>query len=258
MCGFIKIHRKLLNWEWSDDVPTFNLFIHLLLIANFEDAKYRGELIKRGQLKTGRHELAKITGLSEMQIRTSLNKLKSTNEITIESTNKFSIITLVNYSLYQGNNIDDNQQNNQQNNQQITNKQPADNQQITTSKEEKEKGVIGVKDKTPITPSLNPHFFKNTNNTLNTTSPSSSRSNGSFKKMGLEELEVADITNMILIDEDFREDCKNKAFGWDLENLAKVYIAGIKQGKREAPKNLRKAFPAWCALYTNNQKKGSL
>jgi len=123
--GFVSLHRKIIDWEWYSDVVVRDLFIHLLLTANFTDKKWKGIDIKRGQVLTGRFKLSEILGFSEMQIRTALNKLKSTNEITIKTTNRNSLITINKYNEYQ--------QNNQQNNQQITNKQPTDNQQITTT-----------------------------------------------------------------------------------------------------------------------------
>jgi len=135
--GFIKIHRKILEWEWYSDTNAFRLFMHLLLSANYEDKKFQGLDIKRGQLVVGRIELAKSTNLSEQQIRTALNRLKSTNEITIKTTNQFSIIELVNYNLYQDNKKENNQQDNQPINNPITNEQPTDNQRITTTKEVK-------------------------------------------------------------------------------------------------------------------------
>lgn len=135
--GFVKLHRKLLEWEWYSDINVSRLFIHLLLKANFEDKKWQGKIIKRGELITSRDTLSREINLSETQIRGALNKLKSTNEITIETTNKNTKITLCNYSVYQDKSEMNNQQNNQQNSQRITNKQPTDNQQITTTKEDK-------------------------------------------------------------------------------------------------------------------------
>ena len=35
--GFIKLHRKILKWEWYDEPNTMRLFIHLLLTASIED-----------------------------------------------------------------------------------------------------------------------------------------------------------------------------------------------------------------------------
>lgn len=99
--GWIKIHRSILDWEWYKDINTKIVFIHLLLKANHKEKKYQGFLIKRGQLLTGRSQLSNELGLTERQIRTSLTKLKTTNEVTIETNTKGSVITIVNYDSYQ-------------------------------------------------------------------------------------------------------------------------------------------------------------
>lgn len=100
--GFIKLYRSMLKWEWYQDQNTKSVFIHLLLNANWEDSRYRGHEVPKGSLVCGRKKLADDLGLSEQEIRTSLNHLKSTNEITIQSTNRFSIITIVNWEKFQG------------------------------------------------------------------------------------------------------------------------------------------------------------
>ena len=86
--GWVKIHRQIINWEWYDEPNTFRLFFHLLLKANHKPRKYRGAIIDVGQVMTGLDLLSKETGLSVQKIRTSLERLKSTNEITIKSSNK--------------------------------------------------------------------------------------------------------------------------------------------------------------------------
>ena len=134
--GWLKIHYSLLDWEWYDDLPTRVLFQHLLLRANYADAVWHGIPIKRGQILTSRATLVKESGLTEQQVRTALKHLISTNEITTEVTNKYTIVTICNYVVYQGEENETNQQNNQQNNNQVTNNQPATNQQLTTRKEE--------------------------------------------------------------------------------------------------------------------------
>lgn len=50
--GFIKLYRKMLEWGWYDDGPTKDVFIHLLLIASYEDKFYRGIPLERGQVVT--------------------------------------------------------------------------------------------------------------------------------------------------------------------------------------------------------------
>lgn len=120
--GWIKIHRKMLNWEWYGDINTKVLFLHLLLIANHEDKKWRGITILRGQVLTSIKHLAKETKLTLMQTRTSLNRLKSTREITIKTTNKYTLITIEKYSDYQNKDNENNTQNNTRDNKRTTNK----------------------------------------------------------------------------------------------------------------------------------------
>jgi hypothetical protein len=101
MHGYIKLHRKMLDWEWHSDPGTFSVFMHLLLMARFDEGQWKGVRLEPGQLITGRKALSQSTGISEQGIRTCLERLKSTNEITIKSTNKFSVITIVNWGKYQ-------------------------------------------------------------------------------------------------------------------------------------------------------------
>lgn len=119
--GFIQLHRSLLEWEWYDDNNTKILFLHCLLKANYKDKNYRGSSIKRGSFVTGRDVLAKELGLSVQQVRTSLTKLKSTNEITINSSSQGTVIEVIKYNDYQ------------EVTNKTTNEQPTSNQQVTTT-----------------------------------------------------------------------------------------------------------------------------
>lgn len=155
MEGWIKLYRKFLQWEWSDIPEMVTLFIHLILLANTSDGEWHGLAYTKGQLITSVGSLSKKTGLSVQQVRTCLNRLKSTNEITIKSTNKNTIISICKYESYQVNTSEDNKQNNEQTNNQITNNQQTNNKQITTDKEYKnvkniEKENIKEKDATGV------------------------------------------------------------------------------------------------------------
>lgn len=99
--GFITLQRQIIDWEWYDDANTFRLFIHILLKANHTDKNYRGTIVKRGTFLTGLDVLSKETGLSIRKIRTSLERLKSTNELTIKTSTKGSVIQIVKYNDYQ-------------------------------------------------------------------------------------------------------------------------------------------------------------
>lgn len=150
MEGWIKIHRKITDWEWYDDANTFRLFLHLLLNANVADRKWHGQVIGRGQLLTSRKVLSQEIGISEQSVRTSMNRLNSTNEITIQPTKDGTLVTICKFEDYQSN--DSQYQPSGQpsgqptNNQQVTNNQPTSNQHNKNErkKEEKEKTFTKV------------------------------------------------------------------------------------------------------------------
>jgi hypothetical protein len=127
--GYIKLHRSLIKWEWYTDANTLRLFLHCLLMANHSDVKFRGVLIKRGSFQTSFQMLSAETGLSIQNIRTSLNKLEVTGELTHQSTTKNSMITVNNYDEYQSDN--------KQTNKQLTSDQQTTNIPLTTNKNEK-------------------------------------------------------------------------------------------------------------------------
>ncbi len=97
--GFIKLHRSILDWRWYKDVNTCHLFTHLQLMANYTSGDFRTHTLKRGQLITSLKHLSEQTGLTVQQVRTALNHLKSTNDITINSTSKYTMITINNYEM---------------------------------------------------------------------------------------------------------------------------------------------------------------
>ena len=72
-----------------------------MLLANHEENKWQGQIIKRGQFVTGLDSLRDSTGISIQSLRTCINRLKSTGEILNESTNKYRLITIVKYEEYQ-------------------------------------------------------------------------------------------------------------------------------------------------------------
>lgn len=99
--GWIKLHRKLLEWEWATKPLTFRLFIHILLNANLSSSTFRGQFIPAGSFVSGRIKLAQECGMTEREVRTALNHLRTTNEVTIKTTSEFSIISIVCWEKYQ-------------------------------------------------------------------------------------------------------------------------------------------------------------
>lgn len=141
MSGWIKIHRRITEWEWYSDANTFRLFMHLLLTANYEDKRWRNVNVKRGQLVTGRQELAQALRLSERQIRTSLDKLKMSGVITTQTTNQYSLITIGKYDLFQEKPVENVQRKVQPTTSNMSDKSPTKSQSrvqvIATTQEKK-------------------------------------------------------------------------------------------------------------------------
>ena len=123
--GFIFLHRKLEEWEWYDDANTMRLFIHCLLEANFVDKQWRGINVKRGQFITSQPKLAHSLKLTVRKIRTALDKLKLTGELTVYTTADYSVITVNNYDEYQ--------QNDSLNDRLMTGKRQANDRLMTTT-----------------------------------------------------------------------------------------------------------------------------
>lgn len=124
--GFVKLYRSLVEWEWYKDSATLHLWIHLLLKVSREPARYKGEQIPPGSYITSYKRLSQEIGLSVRTIRTSLNHLKSTGEVTIKVRSKFSIITIEKWALFQWCDSDADKQVDKQ-----VDKQPTSNRQAT-------------------------------------------------------------------------------------------------------------------------------
>lgn len=132
MSGWIKLHRQIKEWEWYDDTNTFRVFMHLLLSANIKPNRYHGHDIPVGSLVTSVKSLAKTLNLSCAQVRLALSKL-SVSEIANETTNNFSIISIVKWDYYQSKSQTDDKR--------IANGSQTDDKRIATLKEVKNKEV---------------------------------------------------------------------------------------------------------------------
>ena len=122
---FIQLHKKICDWEWYTDITTCKLFFHILLKCNYKEAKWRWKTIKPWEFITSLEHLSLETWLTKQQIRTSIQKLTKTWEITHKSTNEYTMLGLNNWEVY---------------NTWTTNEQQTNNKRITTTnKEYKEK-----------------------------------------------------------------------------------------------------------------------
>lgn len=133
--GWVKLYYSLLEWEWAGDPNMVALWVHLLLSANYEDKRWKGIVIRRGQFVTSLHSLTEQTGISIRSLRTCLERLKQTGEIEEKTTNRFRIITICNFGSYQAKET-------RTDNQPTNNRQSTDNQTTTTKEYKEYKNII--------------------------------------------------------------------------------------------------------------------
>lgn len=105
MHGYIKLHRKMMGWEWYKNSNTKSLFLHILLTATHKPVKYGDIDLQPGQLVTSIRQLAADTGLSVQNVRTALKNLQLTHEVTQQVTHSLTqqqtLITVENWRFYQ-------------------------------------------------------------------------------------------------------------------------------------------------------------
>lgn len=134
--GHIKLHRRMTKWRWYRDGNTMRLFLHLILTANWEDCDFETITVHRGQRVASRRMLAEEIGMSEREVRTAINHLISTNEVTSVSTSKYTVFTVINYDAYQT----------------ATSDRPASDQQATSKRPQLKKDKKEKKDKNTFSP----------------------------------------------------------------------------------------------------------
>ncbi|MGB7595030.1 MAG: hypothetical protein WBL80_05665 [Erysipelotrichaceae bacterium] len=137
MAGYIKLYRQMEKWEWYTDVNTTKLFLHCLLKANHKPKEWHGISINAGSFITSFEKLSAETGLSVREVRTSLSRLKSTHEVTHETTSTFSMINIVKWADYQGYDTDSDIVNDTLSDNQTTNKRHANDMRATTTNNDK-------------------------------------------------------------------------------------------------------------------------
>jgi Fe2+ transport system protein B len=132
--GWIKLYRSLKQKDFFMDGDYLKLWIYLLLTVNRKKAMVDGIVINPGQTKTGRKMLATNVNLNESKIERILTYFESEQQIEQQKTNKYRVISILNWKQYQ--------QDEQQNEQQPTTEQQQKTQTRSYKKENKEKNII--------------------------------------------------------------------------------------------------------------------
>ena len=123
MEGWIKLHRKLLKSDVFENEKLLKMFVWCLIRASRKEREIIVGATKvnllPGQFVTGRRKAAIELDMKESTVNSYLKRLEKMQMITLKSNNAFTIVTIDNYSVYQGElDNDDNEitENEQQNN----------------------------------------------------------------------------------------------------------------------------------------------
>lgn len=129
---WIKLDRNILEWRWFKNGNVLKVFLYLLVHASRVDREEGSVFIGRGELIATQAQISEGTGLSRQEVRTSLENLTSTKDITKEKRAGKVVISIPRYDAYQ--------RSNQNSNHSSTNDQPShSNNYIYISNNKKDK-----------------------------------------------------------------------------------------------------------------------
>lgn len=118
--GFIVIDRCIEDWQWWGISSAMTLWFYILVKANWKEGFFLGQNVPRGAFCTSIRTISEETDLSESTIKRWLKKFESAGQITVKGTNKYSVISVINYAKYQDRENNVNQQMAEQLTEQVT------------------------------------------------------------------------------------------------------------------------------------------
>lgn len=143
--GWIKMHRQALHNGWLQNHGLWAFWSYCLMKASHKPTTvmvgYQRVDLEAGQFVFGRQQAAADLAMTERQVRTCLTRLISTNNLTVKATNKFSVITVVNWHSYQDTATENDQENDHQLVQEVTSKRPASDHKQEWEEEKEPKKV---------------------------------------------------------------------------------------------------------------------
>ena len=96
--GFVKLYRDYGDRIWSSDPNTIAVLVHCLWMANYREQSFNGRIIPVGSFVTSLDSMERHTGVTKRGIRTALKRLKDDTIIDIETTQRYTIISVLDYS----------------------------------------------------------------------------------------------------------------------------------------------------------------
>lgn len=104
--GLVFLHRKIQSLPfYKTDSEAVHLWVHIIMKVNSAPGMVATEFgdhpVGRGQAITGRHTLAKETGITPDRVKYLLNKFIKMGMITTLANKKFTLLTVTKYDDYQ-------------------------------------------------------------------------------------------------------------------------------------------------------------
>lgn len=98
--GWIGINRDIINSSIYKDHGAMRVLLHLLLTVNYSAVEWQSITIDRGETVTSLKRLSEELGMSKNTLLKSLSTLESSGEIAKRTTNKYTLIRVVNYDYW--------------------------------------------------------------------------------------------------------------------------------------------------------------
>jgi len=141
--GYVKLWRKSIKSRTFQNADLWKVWSWCLMKANYEEAWVpvstgRGETevhLLPGQFIFGRKTAAKELKMNESSTRNRMEKLRDIENLTLKTDTHYSIITIINWPIYQNKEIKEDRQ---EDNQRTTKGQPKD----TNKNDKNEKNTI--------------------------------------------------------------------------------------------------------------------
>lgn len=128
--GWIKLYRKLMDSPIFENERLLKVFVYCLLKSSHQDRNAVIGLqtieLKKGQFVFGRKKAAAELNIPESTVWRHMKLLEKMNVLTLESNNKWTVVTVDNWGKYQGGDNESEQQ--------MDGKRTADGQQMDTDK----------------------------------------------------------------------------------------------------------------------------
>lgn len=99
---WFKVYRSIDKWRWWFEHDVVCVFLWSIGRANVTEHEFEDMTIHRGEFVTSYDHMAAACGVTYKRARTITNKLKTGGEWAVKRIPKGLVITVCNYSKYQG------------------------------------------------------------------------------------------------------------------------------------------------------------